>query len=135
MANHTGETEARIQHIEAMMRNFTWRRGLTGRGLAVEWDLCEQRVGELAAEASKRIRQAIMNPEEVNAAVGAALEKALADAMTDGNLKVVAQLAKTWADISGASAPKKIEHSGGVTLAELDEERRKIAEANTALDK
>jgi hypothetical protein len=104
-----GDKEARIQHIESLMRSFTWRRGKTYRELAREWDLSEDTVRQYSAEASRRIRAAIMDPTEVNAAVGAALEEALSQCVTDGNWKLVSQLCDTWAKISGAAAPAKHE--------------------------
>jgi hypothetical protein len=106
---HTAAVEVRIEHIADMMRSLEWRTGISGPILAKEWGLCEQRVKELSAEASKRVRAELMSPDNVKTDVGAALAIALRGAVNDKKWQAVGQIAKVYADASGASAPQKVE--------------------------
>lgn len=109
-------TEQRIEHIMGLMRTLKFRTGVTAEELSTEWGLGIRRVYELTAEASKRVRAEINDPDHVSAHVGVALMTALDDEMakrpTKRSGKAVAELAKTWATISGAGAPTKHEVTG-----------------------
>ena len=100
--NHGGSVEARIDHIADLMRTLRWRTGETGRDLARDWCLSEQRVRELAAEASRRVRAEVTDPERVAITVSIALERALAGALEAKDWRAVATVAKTWGEIVGA---------------------------------
>lgn len=93
-------TEERVAHIMTMMRGLLFRTGDTVKELAKEWDLCEQRVRELTAEASRRVKAEVMNPEQVGATVGMALEKTLHRAMEEGDHRNVIAAAKTWQELA-----------------------------------
>jgi hypothetical protein len=108
------ETVARLRHIMMLMRRLKWRTGETGVELAKQWGVSEQRVGEIAAEASKRVRAELMNHEHVGATVGSALDWALQEAVDKGDFRAIASLAKVYADAAGASAPQKVELAGKV---------------------
>lgn len=100
--SRTAAVEARIDHIAELMRSLKWRRGDTYKELAKEWALSEQYLRELAAEASRRVRAEITDPDRVTASVGVALEIALEGAVGDRDWKGVAQVARTWSEIAGA---------------------------------
>lgn len=112
---NAGSKESRIQHIEGLMRSFEFVRGETIKGLAKDWGVSEQYCRQLSAEASKRIRAAVMDPDTVNATVGSALEDIIHKGMTgQGGVKYrdIIDAAKAWALISGSSAPSKHEVTG-----------------------
>jgi hypothetical protein len=109
---HGGSVEARIEHIAELMRSLRWRTGETGKVLARQWDLSEQRLRELAAEASRRVRAEVTDPDRVSVSVGVVLESALVGALEDKDWRAVAAVAKTWGEIAGAiKAPRNTEPS------------------------
>jgi hypothetical protein len=115
---HNAVTEARIAEIASMMRSLEWRRGESGRALALVWGLSEDRVKHLAAEASRRVRAEVLDRDSVQETVACALDKVLRENAKKNGTKAartVIQAAKTWAVITGAVAPKRIEHSGSIT--------------------
>lgn len=91
------------------MRTLKFRTGVTIKLLAKEWDLCEQRVGELSAEASRKVRAEIADPNRVQATVCTVLERIMEEAMADGDRRSAIDAAKQWAIISGAAAAVKHE--------------------------
>jgi len=137
-------TELRLDHIAKMMRALQWETGESGPALAKEWNLSVDRLKHLAAEASRRVRAEITDVDYVTATVCSALQTVLRHAIAesdnprmvagpDGSMvegdpnksrKTVIEAAKTWADITGARAPNKIQLSGGVALDDIDEMRR-----------
>lgn len=133
MAETTAITEARIAKIAAMMRNLEWRRGETGRTLEVEWNLSTSRIEHLAAEASRRVRAEVLDPDQVSETVACALDRIMRDAIKDDDRKNAIAAGKVWAVIAGAVAPKKIEHSGSVATTSYDDLQRRLA-ATTAGD-
>ncbi len=127
MAETTAITEARIAKIAAMMRGLLWRRGESGRALEIEWDLSTSRVEHLAAEASRRVRAEVLDPDAVGETVACALDRVLREALHDDDRKSVINAAKAWAVIAGSVAPKKIEHSGSVATTSYDDLQRRLA--------
>jgi hypothetical protein len=107
-----GTREARVQHIEEMMRTFKYVRGKSARELAKQWGVSLDYVHQMTAQASKRIAAAIMDPETVNAKVGLALDQIISDGMKNGKHRDVIEAAKAWAHIAGSSAPAKHEVTG-----------------------
>lgn len=110
----TPEKEARIQHIEGLMRDLSWERGKTFRELAAKWCLSEETVKKDSAEASRRVSAAVMDPDSVNACIGSALQRAMREAVETGNLNAIAKLADTWAKVSGSSAPERHEIAANI---------------------
>lgn len=108
-----GITEARIEHICELMRTLAFKTGRTVKELAKQWDCTEQYCRELTAEASKRIRAELTDPDRVTAKVTTSLEMVLDNAMQgmlegDGRSRRDAiEAAKTWAVLVGAAAPSK----------------------------
>ena len=110
---HGGTVEARIGHIVGLMRALKFVTGKTGPQLAAKWKLSLSTVEAYTAEASRLVRASVMGDREhIGATVGAALEKAILAASAAGDHRVIAQLADTWAKISGVSAATKHEHAG-----------------------
>jgi hypothetical protein len=112
--------EERVEFIMSMMEAGTWRRGRTYKLLAEEWGLSKSTVGDCSAEASRRVRKHIMDPDGIAVDVGVVLSDALFDAVEDaktyrgerGGLKARDQIlaaAKILSDVSGASAPQRHE--------------------------
>lgn len=129
MANHFATNALRIAHIEEMMREFRWQRGKSDKVLAAEWGLAPNTVRELAAEASRNVAAQVMDRDGVRVDVGIALQKALAGSLGDGDWKAVAQIAKVFADTSGATAPAKSEVEVTTPAATPTEAARLIREA------
>jgi hypothetical protein len=124
MADHNPLTEQRIAHIMGMMRRWEWKRGVSGPILAKEWGLSIEWLKDLSAEASKRVRAEVTDPERVSGTVGSALSKVLHDSMDDGDRKSVIDASKAWAQIVGAMAPTKVD----VTATTTDATPAKAAE-------
>ena len=104
-------TEARIAVIADMMRALAWRRGKSGPELAAKWNLSLTRVEHLAAEASKRVRAELLDPERVSETVSCALDTTLRKALAANDHRNVIAAAKTWAEVVGSIAPQKHQHS------------------------
>lgn len=124
MTDYSTQSEQRIAFIMGMMREWQWKRGVSGPILAKEWGLSADRVKDLAAEASKRVRAEVTDPERVSGTVGSALSKVLHDSMDDGDRKSVIDASKAWAQIVGAMAPQRVD----VTATTTDASPAKAAE-------
>lgn len=145
------EVESRVRHIMGMMRRLEWIRGASGESLADEWGLSLSRVEDYSAEASRRVKAEVTDPDHVTSTVCTALDTVLREAMADSRKcvmepggtdaygetkyvevdpnkarKIVIDASKVWADISGATAPKEVKVTGSVSLDEIDELRKKI---------
>jgi hypothetical protein len=127
-------TEARIEHVAGLMRALTYRTGVTSRELAKEWDLGLDRVEELTAAASKRVRAEITDPDRTVAKVCTAFDRVLDDALADGDRRSVLAAGKVWAEVSGASAPAKLHVTGDLAALsdeQLEARKREIRERMT----
>ena len=113
-------TEEKVAYIEGLMYSGVWRRGRTHRMLANEWNLSNDRVRQLASEASRNVRKHISDPDSAAVDVMLALKEVLEDALEDAasesmtkeSLKARDQViaaAKAYSDIMGCSAPFKVE--------------------------
>jgi hypothetical protein len=110
---HTAAVEARIEHIADLMRSLTFVTGKTVRELAQAWGLCEQRVRELSAEASKRVRAEVCAPRAGKRDVMVALDMVIRDGLTPmGDRKSAVQALKLKADLLGLTPPKRTELTG-----------------------
>ena len=103
-----------------MMRSLTWKRRDSVATLAKQWGMTEQYIREMSAEASKQVRAEIANPETVQATVCAALDWAIHDAKRKGKHTSVTQACRVWADITGATAARRLEVRMGRADAELE---------------
>lgn len=127
--------EGRIAHIADMMRNVTWIRGVSGPELARQWGLCAQRVEELSAEASKRVRAEVLDPESIRMDVSAALKKVIRDSMADGDRRHLIQATKVLSWAMGTAAPMRVQLTE-MPLERLSDSEREalVKEALATLD-
>ena len=112
--------DERVNHIADMMRDLTFRTGRTGRALAALWGEPQWHVDVLTSEASRRVRAEFTDHDAVLSKVGVALDRVISEAMVGvGDAgpchRDVIQAAKLYAEVSGASAPQKLEVSGDLT--------------------
>lgn len=110
-------TEERIEHIAEMMRNLEWRRGKSLKALACEWGISPSTVGNYSAEASRRVRKEVQDPEEVGRTVCTALDKTIRLAVRDDDRRSIVQAAKVWSDIAGAGAAQRLDITHGANEA------------------
>ncbi len=106
---HRASTLAHIEEACEDMRNCTFRTGKTIKIYAKKWELSIARVKEITAEASKIVRAELTDPDRVFSILGPALEEAIIDCKTTRDFRQLAQLARVFADITGASAPRRTE--------------------------
>lgn len=110
--------EARVQHIVELMARFAWEPGVTDVELAGEWGISASAVRTASAEASRIVRREVATNEVLATEIIMTLRETLQHARTDGTegRKVLANLARSLADIAGITAPSKVEHSGSVQI-------------------
>lgn len=124
---HGGTVEARIAHIVGLMREMKFRTGKTGPELAAKWGLSPATVAEHTAEASRIVRASnIVDRDSIGATIGAALDKAIYEAASEKQWRVVAQLVDVWAKIAGVVAPVKTEVTAMIGATATPGEARKV---------
>lgn len=128
-------TEARLHCIASLMREVKWIRGVSAMSLAKQWGISEQRVHELAAEASKRVRAEVEDPDSVRRDVNAALQKILEDSIQDGDRRHALSAAKILTWVMGTAAPTRVQVTD-VPLERLPADERKalVEEAIAVLE-
>lgn len=107
----------RVRHIATLMATGRWVTGVTVYELADLWGLHEDTVKVDAAEASRRVREAINDTEELRGMVLATLQAITEKAMSRGQLRTAVESVKALAGISGVEAAKKVDVGG--SLAEF----------------
>jgi hypothetical protein len=136
----TAQTEARIERIAELMRRFRFVRGKTTRALAKEWGLELCTVRGYTAEASKRVRAELEDPDFVRADVSLTLATIMRRARVWSRrrtvkrqhgcsqyeppdwqaAKVAIDAARTWAAITGNVEKSRVDvthHAGDFTSA------------------
>lgn len=111
---HDGVTEARLDHICELMRSMQFHRGKTSKALAAQWGLSYERTKELCAEASKRVRAEVTDPDRQRGDLCVALQHILHRAIDSGQLREAVQAVDVFARIlppaqSGDVRPTVIE--------------------------
>ncbi len=148
MKNVHASTEARIEYLAEEMRSFRFRRGETIRRLCKEWDLSIQRMRELSAEAHKRVKGELADPERARMDVNANIEFLTETSLeivrmsqsqgysTDGGLpdptkamKVLSDVTKIVAMLAGLNAPTKMQVETSEALPQDPKERVAMLEA------
>lgn len=132
---HTAAIEVRIEHLADLMRSLRWVRGETYKRLAKEWGLTRQRVRELSAEASKRVRT---EATERAGILAPQIEATCIDAMRAGRrakgpkMKAVGVTAANLAaDLCGIKAPKRVEANvSGLAELFLELEQRESSSSS-----
>lgn len=112
--NDADTTEERVEFIAAMMRELTFVRGETHKVLAERWGLAPNSVRKLTAEASRRVKAEITDRDEVTVDVCGTLALIMREGRQGdhNDVRNAIQAAKTWAEISGITAPQKHEVTG-----------------------
>ncbi len=116
---HGAEVEGRIQVIMQAMRDLQWRRGKSQTEYAERWGISEQRVREMSAEASKRVRAEYEDPDRAVVSVYTTLEAVMADGASSsvpGEKAAAVQAARLMAELAGMGAEKKRPEGGGIAL-------------------
>lgn len=119
------------------MRRCQWERGRTNRALAEQWGCSVGAVNDYAAEAARRVRAEVLNPDEVQETVCTALSAVIREGMRDKDRRAVIAAGDVWTRIVGARSPERVEHR--ITAEQLQalppaEERAKLLEAREAID-
>lgn len=113
---HAALTESRVEEIAATLRDCSFRNGVTLPAFAAKWGLGMDRMHELSAIASRRVRAEVTDPDRVASKGFAMLEKiaddAIAHAEVDeenaaGHRAVAIKAVDTWITKSGVAAPTK----------------------------
>ena len=78
--------EDRVSHIAAMMRALKWQRGKSGPVLAVSWSMSPDSVKHISAEAWRRVRAEIMDPERAGPDIVRTISRVMSDSMADADL-------------------------------------------------
>lgn len=98
--------DERVLLIEGLMRRAAWDRGRSNRVLAQQWGCTVSAVNDYAAEAARRVRAEVTDPEMVETTVCAALSTVVRDGMRDSDRRSVIRAADVWSRIVGARAPE-----------------------------
>lgn len=106
-----GSREDRVRAIMDLMADLRWENGVTSVLLADRWSLNPGTVSAMAGEASRRLK-AVIDPVYVRTKLGNALDRAVSVAIEKNDVKGLALVAKVYSDVTGATAPKKHEHTG-----------------------
>ena len=133
------ETYRRVERIVGMMRRGEWRRGETAADLADEWNLAENSVEHLAAEASRVVAREVTDPDLVKVDVATIMLRDLERASSVADFGSVARIGDVVTRIVGARAPEKVEHThyaamqGPQMLEALDAQIAKLQQARAML--
>lgn len=106
--------DQRVKHIEEMMRTARWERGRSNRELAAAWAVTVASVNAYAAEASRRVRAEVTDPDSVQVTICGALHTIVRDGLAEADRTAVIRAADVWSRVSGARAPDKLD------VAEVD---------------
>lgn len=104
------QVDERVGIIEGLMRRAAWDRGRTSRALASQWGCSLAAVNDYAAEAGRRVRAEVTDPDGVQTTVCAALSTIIREGLRDGERKTVVSAADVWTRIVGARAAERHEH-------------------------
>ncbi len=125
------QTELRIEEIAATLRGGSFRTGVTLREFAARWGVSMDTVHGLSAQASKRVKAEVTDPDRV-AAKGFAMLESIADEARHacdergnnaGHLAIAVKAVDTWLVRSGVAAPTKAAVSVSGDLSALTDEQ------------
>jgi len=119
--------EERVQLCMKLMRTGRWRRGITEKNVAAHWGLSEDSVRAYSAEAWRRVRTEVTDPDATAATICSALEAVIVEAKGKGlaGHRSIIEAGKAWAAISGAGAPTRFEMGALSTMSDEELERRR----------
>lgn len=107
------EVARQVTEIARVMSAGEWRPGHSHRDLAERWGVSITVVERRAAEASREVRRALGDPEELRSHVLSQLSVIVADARAAGDQKTAVIALRTISDIAGIVIQK---HSHRVEL-------------------
>lgn len=101
--------DERVKHVEDLMRRAKWERGRSNRQLAAAWGLTVTAVNHYAAEASRRVRAEVTDPDSVQFTICGALQTIVREGLEESDRSSVIKAADVWSRVSGARAPDKLD--------------------------
>lgn len=119
--------EEKVQHCMTIMRELRWIRGKTAPVLAKEWGLTVANLESISAEAWRRVKAEVTDPDATSATVCTALEKVMRDSLADDDRRNAIEASKVWAQIAGAVAPTKVQIGELEKLSDEEVEKRRLA--------
>lgn len=100
--------ETRVEYVADMMRELTFRSGVTAKALCREWGLPRNYVAALTTEASRRVRAEVVHDDTVISTISLSLERVLHEALNSGDRHAVVKACQVWAQVTGAGAAAKV---------------------------
>lgn len=120
--------ESRVEYVADLMRDIKFRTGVTSRALCVEWDLPYGVVAGIVTEASRKVRAELTDHDRVLSKVSVALDRVLDEALESGDRHAVIKAVQVWAQVTGASAPTKVQVQNDLTGLSPEQLRARKAE-------
>lgn len=121
--------ELRIAQVVDLMSTLRFHAGTTTAALADEWGVSVSSAQKVTSEASRIVRAAVCDPDQVAQDVGSALR----DVMATGTNRDKVLAARVWAEVAGAMAPKQIEYRTEASMT-ADELRARLQELQARAD-
>ena len=130
--------EERVLHVMSDMRALRWVRGKSGPVLAAEWGLHPQTLKEIAAEAWRRVRAEIMDPERAGPDIVQTIERVMRDSMAEAaecdgrerveHRRVALEAAKSFAAVvmQKPKETREVTLLDGRTPEQIEARRREI---------
>lgn len=98
-----------------MMRDLTYRTGVTNRSLATAWDLPTGYIAQITTEASRRVRSELTDHDRVLSKVSVSLDRVIDDAISSGDRHAIIKACQVWAQVTGAGAATKVQLQSDLT--------------------
>ncbi len=120
--------EARVEYVADMMRELTYRTGVTNKALAREWDLPTGYVAQITTEASRRVRSELTDHDRVLSKVSVSLDRVIDDAISSGDRHAIIKACQVWAQVTGAGAATKVQVQSDLTSMSPEQLQARKAE-------
>lgn len=104
-----------MEFVAEMMRELTYRTGVTNKDLAREWDLPSSYVAQITTEASRRVRGELTDHDRVLSKVSVSLDRVIDDALSSGDRHAIIKACQVWAQVTGAGAATKVQVQSDLT--------------------
>lgn len=106
--------EARIRHFVKTMAEGAWVPGVTAPAMAKKFRVSQNTVDRESAEASRVIRDAVANDDELRGMMVATLQTIVSRCMSGRQMRTGVEAIKAMAGLTGVEAPKKMEVGGNL---------------------
>lgn len=120
--------ETRVEYVADMMRELTYRTGVTNKALAKEWDLPTGYVAQITTEASRRVRSELTDHDRVLSKVSVSLDRVIDDAISSGDRHAIIKACQVWAQVTGAGAATKVQVQSDLTSMSPEQLQARKAE-------